>query len=102
LVIHFIYCWKFSVFLVIFCILSYLQLFIRKLYIYSGTANAPIFVIVFLAFHSHFKVILNLLWWGTSFYLTPYWCTATSSSISFCKLFANIYVNQDGVREWTR
>ena len=32
---------------------------------------------------------------GTSFFLILYECTATSSGLSLCKLFANTCVNQD-------
>ena len=58
---HFIICSTFRVFLSIFLISSNLQLIIPKLYLNTGTAEAPIAVILFLAFNSIFSIILNLL-----------------------------------------
>src|SRR5215469_4856525 len=51
----------FLVFLSICFISSILQLIISKLYLSTGTASAPIAVILFLAFSSDFIIILNLL-----------------------------------------
>src|SRR5215469_7633160 len=51
----------FLVFLSICFISSILQLIIPQLYLNTGTASAPIAVILFLAFSSDFSIILNLL-----------------------------------------
>ena len=51
----------FIVFLSIFLISPYLQLKLPKLCLNTGTANAQIAVILFLACNSQFSTILNLL-----------------------------------------
>jgi len=58
---HFYIFSTFLVFLSIFLVSSNLLLIILKLYLNTGTANAPIDVILFLPFNSDFNIILNLL-----------------------------------------
>ena len=70
-----------SIFLVfLFFMSSILQLIIPKLYLNTGTASAPIAVILFLAFRSDFSIILSLLFYSC---FNPYficWCCMPSPS----------------------
>ena len=111
---HFYIFSTFLVFLSIFLVSSNLLLIILKLYLNTGTANAPIDVILFLPFNSDFNIILNLLvyfffnlcficWCMTSFPSIPMYfyvfpCSSScisplKASIKFCKWtnFFSIY-----------